>query len=81
MMSPHLQALVGFADTIMRATFEGDNLDPEEIQDFAAAAGIVRRTRYDPQQHGTAGLETCEPGDDWYEFAEWFRLLRAEVSK
>lgn len=65
--------MVRFVRRILQGTFDGETFDPEDIQGLAVECGLLVKTYYDPERHGTAGLEYCNPGDDWYELADWFK--------
>lgn len=65
--------LVRFAHALLKDTFDGVVYDPEDIQALALEHGLLLKSFYDPDRHGTAGLEYCNPGDDWYEFADWLK--------
>lgn len=65
--------LVRFAHTILQDTFDGVVVDPEDIQGLALEHGLLVKTVYDPDKHGTAGLETTQPGEEWYVLSDWFK--------
>lgn len=75
-----LKPLVDFAHGMMTAAFNGDDVTGEEIQNLAEGLGLIRKTAYDPAVHGSAGLEVCEPGDEWYEFSPWLSPERKDQS-
>lgn len=57
----------GFGRAIMEAWPEG-GLDGFDLQDIAEKYGVIREVPYDPDKHGTGGLEEwgMEPGNPWF---------------
>jgi hypothetical protein len=62
-------ALVEFFKWAMReGPWEGGDLDGGSIQDKAESLGLIVKTKFDPEKHGTAYGDFSD-GDDYYEFA------------
>jgi hypothetical protein len=71
-------ALVEFFKWAMReGPWEGGDLDGGSIQDKAESLGLIVRTKFDPEKHGTAYGDFSE-GDDYYEFAPGVSLPSTE---
>lgn len=65
-----MERLAEFAKWAIReGAFDGTDLDGGDIQDKAEELGILIRTKYDPAKHGESA--DVDPGDDWFEFADW----------
>ncbi len=64
----HSRALLDFFKWAMReGPWDGGDLDGGGVQDKAESLGLIVKTQYDPEKHGTQ----CdfEAGDDYFEFA------------
>lgn len=62
-------ALAEFFKWAMReGPWEGGDLDGGSIQDKAESLGLIVKTKFDPERHGTAYGDFSE-GGDYYEFA------------
>lgn len=63
-----------FAKILLEFAFDGSDASGGDIQDLAQECGLIIETKYDPEKHGTAGLEYCEPGDAWFVYSPEFRV-------
>lgn len=72
----NIAALANFAHFCMRTAFDDSLIDVGEIQEAATRLGIIVEVKggYDPDKHGEH--EYAEPGDEWFEYADWFKELR-----
>lgn len=72
----NIAALSSFAHFCMRMAFDECEADGSEIQDEAARLGIIVEVEggYDPDKHGEH--EYANPGDEWFDYADWFKTLR-----
>lgn len=68
-----LTALKAFARDILRKIWEGGDVDGGEAQELAYGHGLIVDVPFDPEKHDGEGAEFCEPGDDWYELADWLK--------
>ena len=62
-----------FAKAMLEFAFDGSDVSGGDIQDLAQECGLIVETKYDPEKHGTAGLENCEPGDAWFVYSSEFK--------
>lgn len=51
---------------IEESAFFGCDLNGGDVQEKAAAAGLITATTYDPEKHGPTDM--AEPGDEWFVF-------------
>jgi hypothetical protein len=62
---------------LQNSSWEGSDLDGGEVQDKARKLGLIKKTVYDPDEHGED--DYCEPGDPYYVVADDVEaLLRNE---
>jgi len=74
--APPADPLVEFARYVLRGIFDAD-LDCGDIQDKAAALGLLVNAPggYDPDVHGEDDF--AEPGDPWFELSPLLQLKAA----
>jgi hypothetical protein len=59
-----LTAHQAFVDALVKNGME--DVDGGELQELLVKHGLYRIVPYDPDVHGSGGLEWIEAGDDWY---------------
>jgi hypothetical protein len=67
---------------LLEGPFDGCDLGGADIQEQAAALGLIVATTYDPKTHGPNDYD-IKAGDYWYEYAPWLTqaIRLAEQSK
>jgi len=61
------RSLAGFAHEVLRAIWEGCDLDGEDVQTCALKWGLIIKVPFDPKKHRDE-MGVCPwPGDDWFE--------------
>lgn len=67
--SEQLKKLINFSRwVIQEGPFLGCDVDGSDIQDKAAELGLLEKTKYDPEVHGSSDYCDAEPGDPWFVF-------------
>jgi hypothetical protein len=70
--------LARFADAILGALWDGDDLGAADIQDLAEKYGLIQEVGFDPRRHTDHLGVGAYPGDPWYVPAHDLKLtLRA----
>lgn len=67
-----LETLKHFAREIIKATWEGCDVEGNMIQDFAVKLKLLDETSYNPEIHGVADYDAM-PGDPWYTFSDMIK--------
>lgn len=71
MTSEQTAAMARFiAWALQEGPFDGCDLGGADIQDEAAAQGLIVATKYDPKKHGPNDYD-IKAGAEWYEYAPW----------
>jgi hypothetical protein len=67
---------------LLEGPFDGCYLGGADIQEQAAALGLIVATTYDPKKHGPNDYD-IKAGADWYVYAPWLTraINRAEQVK